>query len=29
MQLIFLVEFRNLDRPNNHVQYDKNRIEVE
>ena len=28
MQLTFLVEFRNLGKPDDHVQYEKNGIEI-
>ena len=29
MLLTFFVEFKNLDRPNDYVQYSKNKIKVE
>ena len=29
MQLIFFIEFRNLNKPDDYVQYNKNGIEIE
>ena len=29
MQLIFLIDFKNLGKPDNHIQHEKNEIRVE